>query len=181
MSGAIMQQVSDPYAEAILSLGISRNCLGRFAEDVRFLLSVLERTPQLKQFLANPIFKPEAKKLLLDQNLANQVDPTLMSLLKLLVDRRRAIFLESVCRRFLELQRKFEKTVLVEVVSVTELTEAQNRAIREKVMQLQAVNGVELQSRLDPNLIGGIIIKTGSQVIDLSLRGQLRRMALQLT
>lgn len=180
MSGTMAQQVSDPYAEAILSLGIGRHCLSRFGEDIRFLLSVLEATPELKQFLANPIFKRDAKKLLLDQNFANQVDPTLMNLLKLLVDRRRALFLESVCQRFLELQRKVEKIALVEVTSVTELTEVQRQLIEEKVKQLQAVNGVELQSRLDPSLIGGIIIKSGSQVIDLSLRGQLRRMALQL-
>ncbi len=40
---------------------------------------------------------------------------------------------------------------------------------------------VELETRIDPDIIGGVIIKVGSQVIDASLRGQLRRLSLRLT
>jgi len=53
--------------------------------------------------------------------------------------------------------------------------------VRQKVIQISGARQVELQTSVDPDLIGGVIIKVGSQVIDASLRGQLRRISLRLT
>lgn len=111
---------------------------------------------------------------------ADQIHPLLLNALKLLSDRRRIMFLGAVCQRFLELQRKLKNIVLAEVTTAVPLTEAQQQSIRERVRDFTQASGVELQTSQDPTLLGGVIIKIGSQVIDLSLRGQLRRLALQL-
>jgi len=73
------------------------------------------------------------------------------------------------------------QTVLAEVISAVELTEAQQQAIREKVKGMTNAHEVELDQKVDRDLIGGVIIKVGSQVIDASLRGQLRRLSLRLS
>jgi F-type H+-transporting ATPase subunit delta len=80
----------------------------------------------------------------------------------------------------LELQRKLQNIVLAEVTAAVPLTEAQQQSIRERVKDFTQASGVELQISQDPTVLGGVILKIGSQVIDLSLRGQLRRLALQL-
>ncbi|MEN9204067.1 MAG: ATP synthase F1 subunit delta [Thermostichus sp. DG02_2_bins_29] len=178
---AMAQQVVDPYAEALISLGSSQGVLDTFAADIRFIAAVLESTPELGRFLANPVIKAETKKALLQQVLAEQIHPLLLNTLKLLSDRRRIMFLGAVCQRFLDLQRKLQNIALAQVITAVPLTEAQQQSIRERVRDFTRANGVELQISEDPALIGGVIIKIGSQVIDLSLRGQLRRLALQLT
>ncbi|NJM95426.1 MAG: ATP synthase F1 subunit delta, partial [Acaryochloridaceae cyanobacterium CSU_5_19] len=66
--------------------------------------------------------------------------------------------------------------VLAQVVSTVELSAEQHRSITQKVQQMTEANQVELETSLDPELIGGVIIKIGSQVLDASIRGQLRRM-----
>jgi F-type H+-transporting ATPase subunit delta len=96
------------------------------------------------------------------------------------VDHRRIIFLEDICRKYLVLLRELKQAVLAEVTSVVELTDEQKQAIRERVKQVTGAHEVDLETRLDPSLLGGVLIQVGSQVYDLSLRGQLRRLSLQL-
>ncbi|MEL7246627.1 MAG: ATP synthase F1 subunit delta, partial [Cyanobacteria bacterium J06636_27] len=60
------------------------------------------------------------------------------------------------------------------------LTDEQQQTIKEKVKSMTDAREVELDSTIDSDIIGGVIIKVGSQVIDSSLRGQLRRLSLNL-
>jgi len=173
-------RVVDPYAEALVSLASGQGLLDTFTADVRFIAAVLQATPELGQFLASPLVKTEAKKNLLQQVFADQIHPLLLNALQLLTDRRRIMFLGALCQRFLELQRKLQNIVLAEVTAAVPLTEAQQQSIRERVKDFTQANSVELQISQDPTVLGGVILKIGSQVIDLSLRGQLRRLALQL-
>jgi F-type H+-transporting ATPase subunit delta len=173
-------RVVDPYAEALVSLASGQGLLDTFTADVRFIAAVWQATPELGQFLASPLVKTEAKKNLLQQVFADQIHPLLLNALQLLTDRRRIMFLGALCQRFLELQRKLQNIVLAEVTAAVPLTEAQQQSIRERVKDFTQASSVELQISQDPTVLGGVILKIGSQVIDLSLRGQLRRLALQL-
>nr|B8HPK0.1 RecName: Full=ATP synthase subunit delta; AltName: Full=ATP synthase F(1) sector subunit delta; AltName: Full=F-type ATPase subunit delta; Short=F-ATPase subunit delta [Cyanothece sp. PCC 7425] len=174
-------EILEPYAEALMSLAQSNNLTGRFGEDVAFILDLLKTSPELQQVLANPFVKPESKKAILRQLVAPQVHDFVLKFLLLLVDRRRIFLLEPICKQFQALLRKLTNTVLAEVTSVVELTEPQRQAVIEKVKTMTGSQQVELETRLDPELIGGVIVKVGSQVLDSSIRGQLRRISNTLT
>jgi F-type H+-transporting ATPase subunit delta len=76
--------------------------------------------------------------------------------------------------------RQIQNTVLAEVTSAVELSDEQRDSIRQRVLAMTGASQVEFETRIDPDLIGGVIIKVGSQVIDASLRSQLRRITLRL-
>lgn len=65
ISSTMAEKVVDPYAEALIALGSGQGLLDTFAADMRFIAEVLRATPELGQFLANPVIKAEAKKNLL--------------------------------------------------------------------------------------------------------------------
>ncbi len=180
MTNTVSQQIVDPYAEALLAIAQEHNLVGTFADDARLIRAVLETSPELVDFLANPVVKTKAKETLLERTFTEQIHPIWLTTLKVLAQRRRLMFVAEVCRRYLQLQRKLQKIALAEVTSAVELTEEQKQAIAERVKHLGQADQVEVETQIDPDLIGGVVIKVGSQVIDLSLRGQLRRMALQL-
>ncbi len=66
------------------------------------------------------------------------------------------------------------------MTSAVPLSESQQETIKEKVIAMTGAHQVELSAKIDSDIIGGVIIKVGSQVIDASLRGQLRRLSLRL-
>ena len=98
----------------------------------------------------------------------------------LLVDKGRIFCLEAIGKEYLAQLRKVNQTVLAEVTSAVELTEDQMSTVRDKVKTMTGAREVEIESTIDRDLLGGVIIKVGSQVLDASLRGQLRRIGISL-
>jgi len=177
---AAITAVNEPYAQALLSLGQSNNLLGDFSNDVALILETLDQSEDLKLFLANPFFNEDAKKSALSQLFGGKVNDLILSFMKLLVDRRRAVCMTGICREFQAQVRKLNQIVLAQVTSTVELSDAQKQNIRDRVMAMTNAQSVELETRTDASLLGGVIIKVGSQVIDASLSGQLRRISYKL-
>ncbi|MBW4688681.1 MAG: F0F1 ATP synthase subunit delta [Komarekiella atlantica HA4396-MV6] len=174
-------EVAQPYAQALLSIAQSKNLTEEFGEDARTFLSLLSENRELHNFFSNPFIQSEKKKALIRQILGENANPYLRNFLLVLVDKRRIAFIEPILQQYLALLRQLNQTVLAEVTSAVPLTEAQQQAIIEKVIAISKARQVELETKIDSELIGGVIIKVGSQVIDASLRGQLRRLSLRLT
>lgn len=174
-------QVLEPYAEALMSVAQSNDLIDRFGEDVSSLLNLLENSEELQIFLGSPVVQAEDKKGVLRQIGGDQLHPYLMNFLMILVDRRRILFLDGILRKFQTLLRKLKQAVVAEVTSAVELTDAQRQGVSEKVKEMTGAREVELDTKIDPDLIGGVIIKVGSQVVDASLRGQLRRIGISLS
>jgi F-type H+-transporting ATPase subunit delta len=176
----INNEVVEPYAAALMSVAQSNGLTDQFGSDVRSLLGILDSSEELRQFLGNPLIKPATKKGVLLQVVGDQVNPYTQNFLKLLVDKGRIAFLEGIGKQYLAKLRELNQTVLAEVTSAVYLSDAQQDMVRQKVQSMTGARNVELETKIDPDLLGGVIIKVGSQVIDSSLRGQLRRIGIRL-
>ncbi|PSB24609.1 ATP synthase F1 subunit delta [Stenomitos frigidus] len=176
----ITSEISAPYAQALMSLAKSEDLSDRFGEDAASILNLLKESPDLDQFLASPVIDLDAKKAVLQQVLGDQVHPHVRNFLLLIVDHRRVAFLSGILRQYQALLRELNQTALAEVISAVELNEGQQQTVRDRVVALTGARQVDLETTIDPDLIGGVIIKVGSQIIDASLRGQLRRISLKL-
>lgn len=179
--GLVTGEILERYAQALLSVAQDNNIVEPVGNDVNSVLVALKESEDLRGFLASPVFKASDKKAVLNRILGDSVHPYTKNFMLLLVDRRRIILLEGICKEFQALLRKLNQTVLAEVTTVNELTDEQRRSLQEKVVAITGARNVELETKIDPDLIGGVIIKIGSQVIDASLRGQLRRISLRLS
>ncbi len=174
-------QVLQPYASALMSLAKSNNLSEEFGNEIRSLLGLLESSPELREFLGNPLIKPDAKKAVIKQIAGEDMNPLMRSFLSLLIDKGRILFLEGIGKQYLTQLRALNQTVLAEVTSAVPLSDAQQQTVREKVQAMTSARQVEIETKIDADLIGGVVIKVGSQVIDASLRGQLRRLGIRLS
>ncbi|WAL60139.1 ATP synthase F1 subunit delta [Thermocoleostomius sinensis] len=180
-STLLSSEIAEPYAQALMSLARDNDLVDRISEDVTSLLSLMSESDDLRACLINPIFKAEDKKAVLNQVVREQLHPFTYNFLMILIDRGRIIFLEPICKQFQELVRQLKQTVLAEVTSAIPLSDEQQESIRQKVKGMAQAQQVELDTKIDPDLLGGVIIKVGSKIIDASLRGQLRRIGTRLT
>ena len=176
----LLNAIATPYAEALLQVAESRSETDTVAEQAKGLLAVWNGSSELRQALASPVLEPESKKAALAKLFNDQLTPSLQNLLKLLADRQRIAVLDAVLVRFLELYRELRQITLAKVVSATELTETQQQQLNQKVQAIAGTTAVEFDLLIDPSLIGGFIVSMGSQVIDASLSGQVRRLGLAL-
>lgn len=177
----VIEGLVAPYAQALLSIAQEGSFTDRFGQDCSVLTELLSSSNELSQLLSNPIINPDIKKGILRQIASERLHPTVLNFVLLLVDRGRIAFLDRICARYQDLLRELNQTVLADVISAVELSDCQKDSIRQKVVSMTGARSVELRTELDSELLGGVIIKVGSQVIDASLRGQLRRISLQLS
>lgn len=181
MKGSLYSsKIAEPYAQALMGLAEQQNLTEVFGANLRSLLALLKDSPDLAAVLSSPVVKDEDKKAVLRSVLGDGANVYLLNFLMLLVDKRRVIFLEAICQQYLTLLRQFTNTALAEVTSALKLTEAQKDQVREKVKQITGAQAVELETTVESDILGGIVLKVGSQVFDSSLRGQLRRVGLNL-
>lgn len=177
----VASEIVEPYAQALMSIAQSQDLVDRFSEDAAVLLETLGESDELNQFLGNPFMKPETKKAVLRQLASDRLHPVMQNFLQLLVDRGRSPFLTAICKQYQALVRQMRQIVLAEVTSSVELNDEQTEAVRQKVIALTGASQVELEKSIDSDILGGVIIRVGSQVFDASLRGQLRRLGLNLS
>ncbi len=176
----ISSEIAEPYAQALMSVAQQHDLTEQFGNSCRDIESLMEESPDFRDFMANPIANPEAKKAVLRQ-VFGDANPYFINFLMLLVDKRRIIFIKEIAAQFLNLLRKLNQVALAEITSAKELNDGQKQALVEKVKSITEARDVELKITIEPDLIGGVIIKVGSQVLDASVRGQLRRIGMSLS
>jgi F-type H+-transporting ATPase subunit delta len=169
-----------PYADALMSLAQSQNLTDEFGTNCTDLLAMLDGSPELGQILSNPIVKIDDKKAILSKIVGETIHPFMANFLMILVERRRIGNLTEICQRYQAALRKLKGTVLAEVTSAVALTDAQTQSISDRVKGLTGASSVEIAANVDPAIIGGVIIKFGSQVIDSSLRAEIRRLGMSI-
>lgn len=173
-------KIALPYAEALFNSSQSMQLVEQTSKHLDFILQSINKSDQLKNFLANPLFPTKAKKNVLDRLFVNQVDPHVLNCLYILVDRRRISLLNSIVQCYYSLMYEFQLVLLVEVDTAISLTESQKQVLQDKLKLMTNSNEVQLVESIRPELIGGLIIKIGSKVVDMSIYGQLNQISFYL-
>jgi F-type H+-transporting ATPase subunit delta len=166
------------YAQAVFSLGKERGTLDVWQNDLTELATLTGDT-RVSSYLSNPSITADTKLATLDASLPSTVQPELRNLAKLLVVRNRTNLIPQI-REIFEDQVRAERGITVAQVTTAEpLTTDEEALVREKLTALTG-NTIEITSTVDPDLIGGIVVRIGDQVIDGSVRNKLERMRTRL-
>jgi F-type H+-transporting ATPase subunit delta len=177
MSQVVSAKLVDPYAEALLNLADSNGSVDIVTADIKELSDLLAATPDLKAYLTNPMVNVKSKKELLEKTVCDQFCQYTNKFLLVLVERKRIHLLEFIAEKYLALVYKLAEIKIVEVSSAVELSETQESELTAKITKMSGAKEIKLITKLDNTLLGGLLIKIGSQEIDLTLKGQLRDVA----
>ena len=135
--------------------------------------------PDAMRLLSNPAIPASSRIEVLDRLLADDIGSVQRNLLALLVRRGRFEQLPAVVREFTRLYREREGIVEASVTTSAALDDSELEALRAR---LQTMTGkrIELRQATDPDLLGGIQVRVGDQLIDGSVRGRLERLRTDL-
>ena len=163
------------YAIALLQAAVKANELDRVEAEVKALSEMLNRSPQLMKFLAQPLVPFEEKAKRLRQRLEGRVSPVTLNFLLAVVKHKRIEAFDHIVRVFADLVREYRGEVVAEVTTAVPLTD-EERAMT--LQRLQEITGkkVLLSEKVDPSIVGGMRIIVGDKLLDLSLRGHSERI-----
>jgi len=173
-----VEQVAEVYARALFEVAAERGVLDVVREQLIQFVDVLSANHTLQTFLFSPYLSTEEKKEGLGR-LIEGADETFMSFLETLVERQRMPEIFHIRGRYQELWDAENKLLPVEVTSAVELDEAVVRDIGERI-GTQTGNKIELTSVVDPNILGGLVLRVGDFILDASIRNRLSQLRKQV-
>ena len=170
-----LSTLARPYARAVFEL--ARDA-GRFEPWQKALetLAAIARMDEITALLRNPRVTTAQQADVFIDAAGDVLDQKAKRFVKVLAQYRRLEALPEIAEAFVALRAAAENTVKAELLTAVPATDAQRESIRQALVRRLGRN-VELVSRVDESLIGGVEIRAGDLVIDSSLRGKLERLA----
>ena len=167
--------VARRYARALFALGKKNGLpeLESYASGLGTLRATLAESPDLARVFRNPIFAPEEKKLVIKQIAAKlKLKGAILNFCLLLAEKDRLRELERIAAVFDQLLDAEKGVIRGELLTAVKLDAVKQAAVV-KELEKKAKRTLVLSFGVDPEILGGVVLKVGDQVMDASLRAQL--------
>lgn len=168
------------YASALYETARRVDAVDRVAEDLQLVGSTMNANPQLAETLVQRVAPDSAKRGILRRLFAERVHSLTLEFLLLLVDKRRESVALAVAPAFRKIADERQGIVRASVTSAVQLTEAEVAEARSALERLTG-RQVDVDVTVQPDILGGLLVRVGDRVIDGSVKGQIARLRKALT
>ena len=176
----MMAGVAGRYASALFELAHEQNQLDQVDDDLGRFQGLLDQSEDLTRLVKSPAFAAEdqdrALKAVMDWA---SIGATTGNFLRVVARNRRLFAAEDMIRNFRSLLARHRGELVAEVTSAVALSEAQLAALKDKLKSSYGKD-VRLDTKVDPSLLGGLVIKVGSRMFDSSLKTKLMNLKVVL-
>jgi F-type H+-transporting ATPase subunit delta len=171
-------KISVRYSKAVFQSALGNNILDKVNQDMA-LISEVCKVDETKEFLTSPIIVPSKKSEIFHRIFGGKVEKITLALIDLLVTNGRESYLPLIARNFITETMKYKgitKSVLTTAKAVDEKTKKQIISLISDVFKTR----VDLEEVLDPDIIGGFILRVDDSYIDASIRNKLNKIKKEL-
>jgi len=169
-----MEEIARVYADALFGAAKDRGKLDVIRDQLGAFADALKESRDLQLFFFSPYFSSAEKEDGLKKAVTD-AEPELVNFLELLIEKHRMPVLFRIRRQFDSLWAKENKRLGVTVTSAVELDPEITRRIGSEIEQ-QTGNTVDLQNKVDPEILGGLVVQVGNMVLDTSIRNRLEKL-----
>jgi F-type H+-transporting ATPase subunit delta len=169
-----MAVVARTYARALFEAAQNEGRIEPVRDELATFVQAVDEVPELRALIRNPELDPPTKAAALDAVLEG-ADELVRNFVRVVAEKGRAAQLDEILREYEALVAAEEHILNVELTTAYELSDDEAAAI---VKQIEEASGqqVEAARTVDPDLIGGLVLKAGSLEVDSSVRGRLDRL-----
>jgi ATP synthase F1 delta subunit len=173
-----MEEIAEVYARALFEAAKDDDVLDRVHDELGEFADALDADRNLQVFLFSPYFSSEEKKAGV-RRIVSDADERLLNFLELLAERHRMPVLFRIRRIFDGRWAEENKLLPVTVTSATELDSGLVEEIGRRIQE-QTGRRVDLSSNVDPDVLGGLMVRVGNMVLDATVRNRLEQLRKQV-
>jgi F-type H+-transporting ATPase subunit delta len=173
-----MEEIAAVYARSLFEVASDQDKLDVVRDQLGEFADALSENRELQVFLFSPYFSTEEKKEGLDR-VVSDADPVILNFLKLLIEKHRTPVLFRIRAEYDALWEEENRLLPVEITSAVELDESIVSQLGERIAE-QTDRKVDISSRVDPYILGGIVVQVGNSVLDASVRNRLEQLRKQV-
>jgi F-type H+-transporting ATPase subunit delta len=170
----IVSGVAGRYASALFSLAQDDRQTDAVADALERFGALVAASPDLERLVRSPVFSAADQLKALDAVLARaNIDGVAANFIRLVATKRRLFFIREMIADYRKLYDAHRGVTRAEVTSAAALTDGNIAALKEALRAASGGRQVDLDLKLDPSIIGGLIVKLGSRMVDGSLKTKL--------
>ncbi|MDX6691657.1 MAG: F-type H+-transporting ATPase subunit delta [Solirubrobacteraceae bacterium] len=166
-----MEEIAEVYGKSLFEVAKEHDKLDVIREQLGQFADALSSDHDLAVFFFSPYFSTPEKKEGLGK-LLEDADPTLINFLELLIEKHRMPAIFRIRRHFDHLWEEENKILPVQISTATELDDAVIKQIGDRIAK-DTGQQIELTSNVDPDILGGIVLRVGNSILDASIRNRL--------
>ncbi len=174
LKGAIARR----YAGAIFDIGLKQKTLDRTLVDVQEIADLFSKR-KLAYLLREPKIPAERKETAIRKGLSSKVLPTSLNLALLVVQRGLVDLMPNIARELNQLVLDYKNEAKAEVITAAKMDESQRSQVQ-RALERMTGRKIQLETRVQPNILGGVVARVGDQVIDGSVERRLKLLQQQL-
>ena len=168
------------YATALFELAVEEKALEQVETDLAAFNDMLNESADLERLVRSPVFSAEDQQRALEAVLKRaEIGALTANFLNLVTHNRRLFAVRDMVRAFRALLARHRGEVTAEVASAAALSEGQMTALS-AALKSAVGRDVQIESQVDANLLGGLVVKVGSRMIDNSLRTKLNNLKIAM-
>ena len=172
--------IANRYASALYELATESKNVDAVLKDLEFLQKGMKENKDFKLLVKSPLIASDEKQKIMEKILSKQLsDKLTTNFLKIISNNKRFDHLSSIISQFMNINAQKRGNVLADVTSADELSDKQKNEIND---QLKSTLGekLSLNFKVDKKIIGGLIIKVGSKMIDSSIASKLNKLKIAM-
>jgi F-type H+-transporting ATPase subunit delta len=173
-----VEEIAQVYARALFEVAEDAGRLDEVHEQLGEIADALAQDRDLQIFFFSPYFSTQEKSEGLDKAVSD-ADPILVNFLKLLIEKHRMPALLRIRRAYDALWGDYNKLLPVQITSAVSLDQEVVKHIGDQISE-QTGRKVELSATVEPDILGGIVVRVGNQVLDASIRRRLELLRRQI-
>jgi F-type H+-transporting ATPase subunit delta len=172
-------RIATRYAKSLLDLAIEQQKLEPVYHDVQVLASAVQNR-DLVLLLKSPIIQGDKKIAAMDALFKGKLDVLTLAYVRLLVEKGREAYLPEIAREFVSQYKRYKRITTVRVISAAPLSEEVMTALHGKLLASHTTSDqLEMETRIDPKLIGGFIVEFDDKRYDASVINKLNELRVE--
>jgi F-type H+-transporting ATPase subunit delta len=169
-----MEEIAEVYARSLFAVAQEHDKLDTIREQLGQFADALQDNRDLAVFFFSPYFSTPEKKDGLSK-LLDGADETTINFLELLIEKHRMPAVFRIRRHFDGLWERENKVLPVQIATAIELDEGVARKLGDRIAETTGQK-VQLTARVDPDILGGIVLRVGNSILDASIRNRLENL-----
>jgi F-type H+-transporting ATPase subunit delta len=169
-----MEELGQVYARSLFEVAREHDKLDVLREQLGQVADAIASNRELQTFFFSPYFSTEEKQDALERVL-DGADEILMNFLGLLIEKHRMPVIFRIRQQYERLWEEENRTLPVEITSAIELDEATTASLGKAIGE-RTGRKIMLASRVDPDILGGIVVRVGNSILDASIRNRLEQL-----
>ncbi len=173
-------RLASRYAKSILSLANERGSLDEIVKDMRLLEETLDGSKDLRMMLKSPIIPSDKKEKVMNMLFSNQLSELTYKFINLLVLKGRERHLVEMVHSFMGLYNKANHIVKATLTTAIPVDQKTVEEVRTLLLSDKNIKSVELDTEVDPTIVGGFVLKYGDMLLDNSVERKLQLIKKQI-